>query len=408
MDEDGIHKHQGKVDLAFARVERDEAVCTENKQAIYGFSKTRLAKGSSRLRVVKCAYCLRFLARWLKKPFEEATKDELVNLVGELENKPYAEYTKYDFKVVLKMFYKWLKGGDEEFPVEIKWLKPRLKNTVHKLPEELLSEEDVLKIVQAATNLRDKALVLTLYESGCRIGELLSLKVKNVQFDQYGAILRVTGKTGDRRVRVITSAPALAVWLENYSAAKNPDAPLWPPLATNQSHKTQAAEYPSIYVLVQRLARKAGIRKNVFPHLFRHSRATFLASKLTEAQMKEYFGWTQSSEMAATYVHLSGRDVDNALLKLHHLTKEQQAEEPSVLELKPCLRCRENNSPASKFCFKCGTPLDEKHVYQIEEERKVGDEIFNALMQNDEFKEFTLKKVVELGLGGKLLGDGRA
>jgi len=124
--------------------------------------------------------------------------------------------------------------------------------------------------------------------------------------------------------------------------------------------------------------------------------------------MKEYFGWTQSSEMAATYVHLSGRDVDNALLKLHHLTKEQQAEEPSVLELKPCLRCRENNSPASKFCFKCGTPLDEKHVYQIEEERKVGDEIFNALMQNDEFKEFTLKKVVELGLGGKLLGDGRA
>jgi hypothetical protein len=32
--------------------------------------------------------------------------------------------------------------------------------------------------------------------------------------------------------------------------------------------------------------------------------------------MKEYLGWTQASEMAAVYVHLSGRDVDSALLKL--------------------------------------------------------------------------------------------
>ena len=35
--------------------------------------------------------------------------------------------------------------------------------------------------------------------------------------------------------------------------------------------------------------------------------------------MKEHFGWVQGSEMAATYVHLSGRDVDNALLKLQGL-----------------------------------------------------------------------------------------
>jgi len=314
-----------------------------------------------------------------------------------LEEKPYAEYTKYDFKIVLKMFYKWLKGNDEEFPQEIKWLKPKLKNNVHKLPEELLSEEDVLKIAQAATNPRDKALILTLYESGCRISELLSLKVKNIQFDQYGAVLRVTGKTGDRRVRVITSAPALAVWLENYEHAKNPDAPLWPPLATNQSEKREAAEYPSIYVLVQRLAKKAGVQKTVYPHLFRHSRATFLASKFTEAQMKEYYGWTQSSEMAATYVHLSGRDVDNALLKLHHLTNEQEAEKPPLLELKACLRCKEKNSPVSKFCYKCGTPLAVEHVQQIEEERKLGNEIMNKLMQNPEFKEILFQKVKAMG-----------
>jgi len=81
---------------------------------------------------------------------------------------------------------------------------------------------------------------------------------------------------------------------------------------------------------------------------------------------------------------------------------EQQSEKPPVIELKPCLRCREKNSPISKFCFKCGTPLDEKHVMQIEEERKVGDKILNALMQNDEFKEFMYRKVAELGLKKRL------
>ncbi|RLF00099.1 MAG: hypothetical protein DRJ59_07465 [Thermoprotei archaeon] len=44
------------------------------------------------------------------------------------------------------------------------------------LSEELLTEEEVKRLVKHATNLRDKALILTLYESGCRIGELLSLR----------------------------------------------------------------------------------------------------------------------------------------------------------------------------------------------------------------------------------------
>ncbi len=399
MDE--LHKHQANLEKSLARVERDGEVCIENKKVICEFAKARLAKGSSRLRVVKCIYGMRFFSHWLKKPFAEATKDDLIALVGELETKPYAEYSKYDFKVILKMFYKWLKGNDEEFPVEIKWLKPRLKNTAHKLPEELLTEEDVLKIAKATNNARDKALVMVLYESGCRIGELLSLKVKNVRFDEYGAILRVTGKTGDRRVRVITSAPLLASWLEAYERAGDPEAPLWPPLATNYRQKTDAAEYPSIYVLVQRLAVKAGIKKSVYPHLFRHSRATFLASRFTEAQMKEHFGWTQSSEMAATYVHLSGRDVDDALLKIHNLAKTEE-NKPPVLDVKLCLRCREKNAPVSKFCFKCGTPLDAGLMAQVEDERKAGDDVLNALMKDREFKEFMVKKVVELGLDKRL------
>ncbi len=42
----------------------------------------------------------------------------MIALVGNLERSDYAEHTKYDLKVMLKMFYKWLKGNDEFVPPE--------------------------------------------------------------------------------------------------------------------------------------------------------------------------------------------------------------------------------------------------------------------------------------------------
>lgn len=393
-----LYNYPKRLEGALARMRQEKKICEENKQAIVAFSKVRLAKGSSHGRVAKVVYCMRFWAIWLGKQFSQTTKEDLISVVGELESNPkYAEYTKYDFKIVLKMFYKWLLGNDEEFPKEIKWLKPNIKNESHKLPEELLSEDDVLKIANTAENLRDKALVLVLYEAGCRIGELLSLKMKNVQFDQYGAVLRVTGKTGDRRVRIISSAPMLASWINIHPKAKDSDAMLWHSSWGKKHNGVKCLSHGTVYELIRELAVKAGIKKKVHPHLFRHSRATALAGKLTEAQMKEYFGWVQGSDMAATYVHLSGRDVDNALLKLQGLVKEENEEEEK-LKVKCCQRCKEPNSPISKFCTRCGLPLDQEFIAVVEKERQNSDNLMNMLMEDREFKEFMLKKIFEKGL----------
>jgi integrase len=179
-----------------------------------------------------------------------------------------------------------------------------------------------------------------------------------VSFDQFGAILRVSGKTGDRRVRVISSAPALTTWLEHYEGADDPEAYLWPPRSNSNHDTNYPAVHGSILKMLNVLAKRAGIKKHVHPHLFRHSRATILASKLTEAQMKEYFGWTQSSKMASTYVHLSGRDVDKALLAIYHINPEQASETQASLKMKSCSRCKEENAPSSRFCSRCGNPLD--------------------------------------------------
>jgi hypothetical protein len=113
------------------------------------------------------------------------------------------------------------------------------------------------------------------------------------------------------------------------------------------------------------LKEKTGIKKPVNPHHFRHSRATELAKSFTEAQLCEYFGWMQGSKEAATYVHLSGRDMDDATLKYYGIKNE---EETPQSKFKPidCPRCNTKNSPDSKFCSSCSLGLDLKTVMDYE------------------------------------------
>ena len=395
MNKVDIYDFQRRLEQAMDKLRKDD-IGKENIRDITSFSEVKLAKGVSPGRAAKIIHCLRLLAKRLRKPFREATKDDLIALVGNLERSDYAEHTKYDLKVMLKMFYKWRKGNDEYAPPEIAWLKKSKKNLDHKLPEDLLTEDEVLRMTEAAINPRDKTLILVLYETGCRIGELLSLQMKNVNFDQYGAVLRVSGKTGDRRVRIISSAPVLASWLNAHPQVKNPEAWLWFQYKNNKK-TDKCLRHGTVYATLKKIAKRAGIQKKVYPHLFRHSRATALANKLTEAQMKEHFGWVQGSEMAATYVHLSGRDVDNAFLKMHGLVQAENAQEEK-LKLRICQRCKEHNSPSSKFCTKCGLPLDEQTMATIENTREKSDNLMNKLMDDEEVRSLLLKKIMEKGL----------
>ena len=126
------------------------------------------------------------------------------------------------------------------------------------------------------------------------------------------------------------------------------------------------------------------------PHMFRHSRATHLACHLTEAQMKEYFGWVQASRMAAIYVHLSGRDVDHALLKLHGIKTDKGDQQPDQLESKPCSRCKTINPCTGRYCSLCGLPLDDKtesHELQKDFDRQKASAILDQMLEDPGFLE---------------------
>ena len=130
-------------------------------------------------------------------------------------------------------------------------------------------------------------------------------------------------------------------------------------------------EYACVRKMLILSAKKSNISKRVNPHAFRYARATHLANKFTEARMKEYFGWTQASKMASIYVHLSGRDMDNAVLQLHGIKKEKE-ENNGEIKTKKCVRCNQVNSFESKYCSRCGYSLNEKDIMKIiEAERNI-------------------------------------
>jgi site-specific recombinase XerD len=385
MGED-IHNSRLRYEIGL-RLLRNSSISEKNKELIEKFCEDCFSQGIKHGRMRKYIYILRKIAEWLGKDFDKAEVEDIKRVVAIIEMKDFSEWTKHDYKVSLKKFYRWLRK--EKNPREIEWIKTNNPKN-RRLPEELLTEEDVKRLIDAAPSLRDKALISFLYESGCRVGELASIKIKHLSIDKYGARVLLNGKTGPRRIRIIASVPYLIDWLNNHPR-KDPNSYLW------VSRKGRL-RYEGIRTILVKTAERAGISKRVNPHMFRHSRATFLANHLTEAQLKEYFGWVQDSDMASVYVHLSGRDVDKAILKVYGIQGEEEKKD-SKLKPRECMRCKEINPVTNMFCSRCSMPLDEKTLVGIVErdlERKNFDKIMEKLWEDDSFKQFFLEKIKEL------------
>lgn len=330
----------------------------DNPEVILKFLEKLFAEGLSKPRVTKYANHLKKMSEKMRKSFLKVDGDDIIRFLSELEQSDYSEQTKRDYRVVLRRFFQYLGKGEL-----VKDVKTTLRSSRKKLPDEILTQSEVEKIIEAADHPRDKAIIGLLYEAGLRVGELASLKIKNVEFDDCGVAVKVHGKTGERRVLIVTFASLVAKWLEMHPRRDDKEAPLWVNLSTN--YKKEGIRYEGIAQKIKRIAKKAGVKKSINLHLFRHSRATHLAKHLTEAEMNVYFGWVQGSDMPATYVHLSGRDVDDKILQIHGLKPRGRDKKD---ELKPveCPRCGYINAPVSRYCGRCGTILDEEERIKLE------------------------------------------
>jgi len=359
---DDIHYSEHKEKYAIEKIKREPGLSEEDRNAILEYILKLQSQGLNAGRVVKYAYSLIVLKRHLKCNFKDAGRAEIEELMRWLNSSEYTAWYKSDLKGILKRFYRWLRTGALDtsmpYPPEVAWVKANLKKNELKEPD-VLTEDEAMAMVQSANKPRDKAFIAVLYEGGFRIGEILSTRVGDVEFDENGARLKVHGKTGGRTVRLITSVPLLTRWLEEHPYRNDLNAPLFVSLVCSNKG-TMAMGYMYALRMLKETAVKAGIKKRIYPHLFRHSSATRDARYLTESELKWKYGWSGGSQMAQVYVHLSGADLDNKLLAVY-------AGRP-IETIKPkfapiiCAKCGAENTPGQRYCGRCGAPLSAQEL----------------------------------------------
>lgn len=352
-------------------------------------------------------YVLKSLAEFAGKPYKDVTKEELAEWLESLNGK--SDNTIRRYKASVKAFYKWLEGSDD-YPDRVKWIKYTIKKS---LPKNVPCELEIKKLISAADHPRDKALIFALYESGCRVSEILGLKVGDINFDKYGAYFVVDGKTGQRRIRLIDSVPDLQAWINKHPLKDNAKAPLW----CIMNEPKAPLDYNAARAMLRRTSERAGIQKNIHPHLLRHCRLTQLAKDFSESELKVMAGWAGDSRMAGIYVHLSGADVEKKLLEKKGILQPEDKEEEKPLAPRPCPRkCTEIKdgreqiilySATHKFCTKCGMALDLKTAMELEDSQKGLDKSL-ASMLDSKLEEFIERRAAEIleeklkAMGGKI------
>lgn len=302
-----IYNFERKIENELKSIKSDVA----NRDLIIGYHLQRVADGISLARQHKCLCTLKQLSRMLGKNFKKATKEDLINVVAKIEQRQdFSAWTKRDYKLVLKLYYQWLYGCEKgEYPSSVKWIRAGYHIPTALKKSDLLTDSEIKKLVCATNNVRDKALIMVLAESGRRLGEILTLRIGDIEFDRLGARFLVEGKMGQDYARVIRSARQLAGWLAQHPARSNPQAPVWVRLDTKEP--TQMS-YANARAMLHGCIKSAGLSKRVWFYLFRHTRGTYASTRLTSPQLCALMGWKQGSKMPAVYVHLAAEDVDRA------------------------------------------------------------------------------------------------
>jgi integrase/recombinase XerD len=317
-----------------------------------------------------------FLLRHIKTDLDKLTVDDIDDIQSAITNwrrvdgSDVAASTKQQYRIGVKRFFHWIAERYEQPKYDnfAKLIKLRSgANAPKKKHEELFTKAEIEKMIAAADNIRDQAIIATLYESGCRAGELLSCKVKNVTFNGNGCKLTITGKTGTRTVDLVLASPYIDHYLRAmHQEADNPEAALWVAIY----HKPHdAITYSGLDILVKKIGRAAGIKKRVHLHNFRHTAATQLASVWTEPVMKQYLGWSANSNMPSIYISLSGEDMEAAVLSDRYGIVEKKQNDKG-LEIGKCPKCWKTLPSSATFCYNCGMPLTKEAQHMHDDKLK--------------------------------------
>lgn len=196
----------------------------------------------------------------------------------------------------------------------------------------ILSKEEVRRMIDAATTLLHRTLLMILYSTGMRRAEVASLKVSDIDSERMVIHIRQGKGSRDRDVPL---SPKLLETLREYWRWKKPREYLFPG-ETYRGSKCPHLTSKAVYHAVKGAARRAGIQKNVGPHTLRHSFATHLLEAGADLRTIQLLLGHASLNHTTVYLHLSQR---------HLRACTNPLDELAVSDLSSVSRSRKNREP---------------------------------------------------------------
>ncbi|MDY0177305.1 MAG: site-specific tyrosine recombinase XerD [Lentisphaeria bacterium] len=220
-------------------------------------------------------FFLDFLQRQGLSDCKAVRRDHILDFLEEEKGQEKAISTIIRRLVAIRVFFRFL---SREKILEANITEVMDSPRFWQLIPEFLSLGEVEALLHAfkgndAFELRNRAMLELLYASGLRVSELTTLRLDGVDFAQ--AVLRVSGK-GERERLVPfgkSAARSLQRYLERGRPLLDPEG-LGLELFLSKSGK--ALTRARVWALVKEAALRAGLSKNIYPHMLRHSFATHL------------------------------------------------------------------------------------------------------------------------------------
>jgi integrase len=356
-----------------------------NKEKIMEFLESRVVNNNSESSLYIYCWCLIPFANFFKdKRFEKLESKDMINYIAclkdtrdititrtittkegkrkEIKMKHRSKINEESLrsqKVSIKTFLKWLNDGIT--PKCCRDLKVgKFKSRVQS-QQQLISIDELKAMINIADHPRDRCLLSVLFDSGGRSGEISKLRIGDVDFEDGGAVIHVNGKTGYRSIPLTFSTYNLKEWINNHPDKENKIAYVFFDLRyRSNKHITQSG----INFFVKRMARKAGIEKRIYCHLFRHSCMTELEKegKLIGLSKHRFAGWSADSRMNSVYSKLSDMDVKNK--------RWENNRQYTLPKAGKVCKCGFINPLGIAFCEKCKLPLDPVKLAEYEQKKR--------------------------------------
>ena len=277
-----------------------------NDEVLERFVKAKKVEGCSERSLHYYGFILKAALLALEKPIRRITTDDIRSYLNEYsETHKISKASADNIRRVLSSFFSWLEEEDFIMKSPMRRIhKIRSEKTI----KEPFSDEDVEHLKQGCKNLRDAAIVSLLLSTGIRVGELVTLKIKDISFDRRECI--VFGKGAKERVVYFDSATKIK--LATYLASRSDSSEF---AFVSLGKPGEPLRVSGVETAIRKLGIRAGIDK-CHPHRFRRTLATKAIHKgIPIEQVQVILGHTKI-ETTLRYAIVEQNNVRNSYQRL--------------------------------------------------------------------------------------------